>query len=587
MKTIIEYLDYKGWNYKQNGQEIILQICPYCKNEKWHFYLSVDGPFFCHKCNEKGHINELKKCLGDYEPLTQRRTKKPFNHISPAFNKTSFKFLNQSLAGKHYNELLKHDKALKYLESRGITKESIDTFKLGVMSDKDGDWISIPHYRASKLINIKYRHVPPTPKDLKKYKRSDDCESILFNCDVIKSAKEIYITEGELDGISLMQQGIKNVVSGTVGAKTFKPEWIDEFKEIEKIYIAYDPDEDGQVGAKKTAKKLDYDRCFNIELPEGYDINKFFNNGADLCSWQSLVDESKKIDLPGIIHLRAAFELLGDEFIRNDGCDTSIKTPWVNVNSLVNGFSPGDLIILTAYPKIGKTSFCLDISRCLMLDDIPVLFYCLEMRPERLLKKLIAAQYRVPTDDVTAAHLIKAEVEFRDKPLYFSHSFKKEKIEDVLGLIRDAIKRFELKIVIFDNIHFLVRSITNVNEELGQAVQGFKLLAEEMQIPIICVAQPRKRESGQSNSIMGADDVKYSNSIHADCDQMIILHRNRIASKSKEIGKDTFEGKTEAYDPVTLVRVEAHRYGAGGETLLYYHGEYSRFDLIERKKMPF
>jgi len=83
---------------------------------------------------------------------------------------------------------------------------------------------------------------------------------------------------------------------------------------------------------------------------------------------------------------------------------------------------------------------------------------------------------------------------------------------------------------------------------------------------------------------MSAEDIKYSNSVHADCDSMIILHRNRIASKATDVDPDGFTAKNEALDPVTLVRVEAHRYGAGGETLLYFHGEYSRFDEIEKRK---
>ncbi len=135
--------------------------------------------------------------------------------------------------------------------------------------------------------------------------------------------------------------------------------------------------------------------------------------------------------------------------------------------------------------------------------------------------------------------------------------------------------------MVFDNLHFLIRSISNVNEELGLAVQGLKLLAEEMEIPILAIAQPRKREAGGRDEIMRADDIKYSNAVHADCDQMIILHRKRIASKAKEVDAEDFTAKTEALDPVTLVRIEAHRYGAGGETLLYFHGEYSRFDPLE------
>ena len=114
----------------------------------------------------------------------------------------------------------------------------------------------------------------------------------------------------------------------------------------------------------------------------------------------------------------------------------------------------------------------------------------------------------------------------------------------------------------------------------GQAVQGFKLLAEEMEIPIMVIAQPRKRDNTGRDEIMRADDIKYSNAVHADCDQMIILHRKRVASKSKDINSSMFIAKEESLDSVTLVRAEAHRYGPGGEALLYFHGAYSRFDLM-------
>jgi len=161
------------------------------------------------------------------------------------------------------------------------------------------------------------------------------------------------------------------------------------------------------------------------------------------------------------------------------------------------------------------------------------------------------------------------------------HSYRQQKLDDVLNLIREAIKRYDLKLVIFDSFHFLIRSISNVNEELGQAVQGFKLLAEEMEIPVMAIAQPRKREAGGRDEVMRADDVKYSNAVHADCDQMIILHRKRVTSQPEEISMNDFMGKTEALKPETLVRVEAHRYGSGGETMLCFHGDYSRFDAMD------
>jgi replicative DNA helicase len=131
--------------------------------------------------------------------------------------------------------------------------------------------------------------------------------------------------------------------------------------------------------------------------------------------------------------------------------------------------------------------------------------------------------------------------------------------------------------VVFDHLHFLCRSISNQVQEIGLAVQSFKFLAEEMEIPIILIAQPRKI---QPDSIMTAQDLKDSSAIFSDCDHLLILHRQRVGGS-----KETLKGKQpphdQAYDPVTLVRVEASRYSPGGEALLYFHGEWSRFDEIQ------
>ena len=77
---------------------------------------------------------------------------------------------------------------------------------------------------------------------------------------------------------------------------------------------------------------------------------------------------------------------------------------------------------------------------------------------------------------------------------------------------------------------------------------------------------------------MTAMDLKDSSSIFSDCDHLLILHRARRTSD----GKEEVALQTESYDPVTMVRIEASRFNAGGECLLYYHGEYSRFDAMTR-----
>jgi len=565
MQTPIDYIQSKGWEFKKQSGQLVLKVCPFCQDEKYHFYMDPnEGPWFCHKCNEKGNLLTLKKHMGDVQET-----------IRPAFKKPKYKRPHQDQADKYHQALLKDSEALNYLDGRGISQESIERFKLGLSQNNGTRWITVPHYQDKTLENIKFRSLPPAEKT---FKRVAGCRSILFNANSLKGQKEIFITEGEVDGISLIQEGIENVVSGTTGSGSFDPEWIDQLKHLKKIYIVYDSDESGQKGARSLAKRLGYNRCFNVELPDDQDVNDFLTNGHDIFDFQKLVQGAHKFDLPGVISINTAIDLLQREKSLNEA-ESGLLTPWDNVNRIIKGFNPGDLIILSAPPKTGKTTWALNISTDSAFYGNPILFYCLEMRAERLVKKIIQSQYR--RENLSDEDIRSARKSFTGLPLYFAYSFKKQKLDDVLNLIREAIKRYDLKFVVFDNLHFLIRSISNVNEELGQAVQGFKLLAEEMEIPILAIAQPRKRELSGRDEVMRAEDIKYSNAIHADCDQMIILHRKRVASKAKEVQSDGFTAKTEALDPVTLVRIEAHRYGAGGETLLYFHGEYSRFDVLE------
>lgn len=562
MQTI-KYIQSKGWEHKTQSGQIVLKVCPICHDEKWHFYIdSAEGPWFCHKCQEKGNLWTLKKLMGDIQDT-----------IRPAFKKPEYKIPHQDKAERYHQTGLNDPEIMTYLQSRGIKHESITRFKLGLYQRNGTKWLSIPHYQSGNLINIKFRSLPPAEKT---FRRITDCKSILFNIDTLKGQKETFITEGEFDAITLFQAGIKNVVGTTIGAGSFDSEWIDQLKNLEKIYIVYDADEYGQKGARGLAKRLGYNRCFNISLPEGQDVNDFLKQN-DIFDFQKLVNNSQKFDLPGVISTDTAIDLLQREKSFIDESQ-GIQTPWENVNRLIKGLHPGDLCVLSAPPKTGKTTWALNVSQYQAIRGEPVLFYCLEMRPERLIRKVIESHYK--TENLSPELIEKAKTEFAGLPLYFAHTFRKLKLEDVLSLIKESIKRYDFKFIVFDNLHFLIRTISNVNEELGQAVQGFKLLAEEMEIPIMAIAQPRKREAGGRDEVMRAEDIKYSNAVHADCDQMIILYRKRKATKAKDLESSSYSLEQEALDPVTLVRVEAHRYGSGGEALLYFHGEYSRFDLV-------
>jgi replicative DNA helicase len=304
-------------------------------------------------------------------------------------------------------------------------------------------------------------------------------------------------------------------------------------------------------------------------------VNEFFQE-HDIFDFQSLVNEARQFDVSGVMSVQEGFTRLQGEIQRPQR--NGLFTPWANINrKFRRGFLPGELIILGSPPKVGKTTFCLQIATKSALAGIPSLFYCLEMPFMEVIEKIV--QCETKTEIIGPDQIKKTEKAFLEKPLYLGYSRQKPTLEGMMETLRSSIQRYGLRLVIFDHLHFLCRSITNQVQEISLAVQAFKFLAMEMEIPIILVAQPRKI---QQDSIMTAMDLKDSISIFSDCDHLIILHRKRKASQGKEVA-ESMEIKEEAFDPITLVRVEASRYNAGGETLLYYHGEYSRFDEIERR----
>jgi replicative DNA helicase len=199
----------------------------------------------------------------------------------------------------------------------------------------------------------------------------------------------------------------------------------------------------------------------------------------------------------------------------------------------------------------------------------------------KLVQKIVQGFNRCSVDKTREVSIIEnTERKFNGKPLYLGYSYQKPEHEAIIETLKEAVRRYGLKFLVFDHLHFLCRSISNQVQEIGLAVQAFKFLAEEMEIPIILIAQPRKI---QPDMIMTSADLKDSSAIFSDCDHLVILHRKRVSS-----GRDTIEGKqaphSQAYEPITLVRVEASRYNPGGEALLYFHGSWSRFDVLENKE---
>jgi twinkle protein len=577
----IDYIRQKDIQYKPQAGQAVLN-CFFCGDTKGHLYIDQqNGTFFCHKCQERGNLITIQKHFGDYQkdrPPMNRPNQTAQTAVKPAFKNQGMAASNipeEKSVTEAHQRLLNDPDGLRYITgTRGLSLETVKSFKLGVQIDRTGGrWLTIPHYEKGNPINIKSRSLPPAEKT---FRRVTDCRSILFNSDCLATSESVlYLCEGEIDALTLWDRGEKNVVATTTGAGSFNPRWIDQLKDIKKIIIVYDPDDAGQKGAREVARRLGYDRCYNVVLPNGQDLNEYFMAGNSVADFIGYVQNTaRRFDVAGVMTFDDGLQKYREEQQKPEQT-TGIRTGWPSVDRIIKtGFMPGELIVLSAPPKIGKSTLALQIVSYNSLRDIPALFFCLEMRPMKVIQKI--TQYHVRSGEIGDREIEDTRMAFRGKPLYLGFSYQKPTLEGIIDTIKDAIRRYGLKLVVFDHLHFLCRSLNNQVQEVSLAVQAFKFLAEELETPIILIAQPRKI---QADSIMTAWDLKDSSSIFSDCDHLILLHRQRKATNPKDL-PDGAPLQTESFDPYTLIRVEASRYNPGGETALYYHGEYSRFDEL-------
>ncbi|MDA8215112.1 MAG: toprim domain-containing protein [Nitrospiraceae bacterium] len=558
---IQEILQRFGIQFKEQSGQIII-CCPYCEDSKYHLYIDpAKNVYYCHKCNSKGNWYRLLKQLNPSSAIVPFHTQqKVFRHPTADYIQACHKKL-MGQAGV---------KAIDYLYSRCFSLQAIQDLQLGLESKDGKDWLVIPYLMDGKTANVKYRTIPPAGKEFRRWKEG---ESILFNQDCLEEKfNEIFMVEGELDAIALFSQGYRNVVATTIGAGGFKPEWVDMLADIPRINIIYDSDEAGQRGAKEIARRLGLDRCFNVLLPVK-DVNDFFMSGGDKVEFETLISKAEPFEVDNIINFHRAVTNLKIQHSKVDNPD-ALKPHWPSVAKLTGAFEPGDLVTLSAIPKTGKSTFALNIVHRFIQKDIPCLFYCLEMRPERLAKKIIQMEMFCSESELTPQKIDAAYLRLSDKPLYFGYNYKKCTLDIVTDTIRQGIKRYGFKFIVFDNLHYLSRSITNQVQEVSLISKTFKLLAEEMQVPIMLIAQPRKVAE---NQIIGIMDLKDSSAIGADSDQVIILYRKKMK---------TNDGTAEAaYEPLTLVRVDASRYHPGGETLLYFRGDKSTFKEPSKEEL--
>ncbi len=318
----------------------------------------------------------------------------------------------------YHNRLNPETRAL--LNQRGINDATIEKFMLGyddgsrlgfsstevsALGDYFRDRFIFPIMNAEgKVVNMVGRSrtdVQPLYKNLPSNYVLDP--NFLFNESIIKDSDTIFLCEGIVDALSLIQANFPAVA--ILGVNSFKPEWAEKFKD-KHVFLCFDNDEIGRMGKEGVAKEISESasELYFIDLPpEIKDINDYFVRVKDaaknfvLLVYQA-VDLGKYRQFPADIRHLNAFH---QEYVRrNEGKMVGLSTGFEKLDKILFGGFRDGLYIITGEPGSGKTTLLKNLADRYSGMKIPVIFVSLETSAFELWAKSMSRMTKNKVADV-------------------------------------------------------------------------------------------------------------------------------------------------------------------------------------------
>ncbi|HRN90371.1 MAG TPA: replicative DNA helicase [Candidatus Saccharibacteria bacterium] len=296
----------------------------------------------------------------------------------------------------------------------------------------------------------------------------------------------------------------------------------------------------------------------------------------------SVSDQSLKQDLVSIESiLTESFDRM-EELHRNKGSLRGVRTGYRDLDNMTAGLQRSDLIVLAARPAMGKTTLVTNLAyNIATVAKQPVLFFSLEMSKEQLVDRMLADASGVDAWNIRTGNLSdddfsklsEAMGEMAEAPIF---------IDDTPGLsvlemrtkARRAAHEQPLGLIIVDYLQLMQgggRGDGNRVQEVSEISRGLKLIARELNVPVIALSQLSRSVESRSPQIPQLADLRESGSIEQDADIVMFIYREAYYNPETE------------RENITDLIIAKHRNGPTGKIELYFHPERLRFMSLDRK----
>jgi replicative DNA helicase len=279
-------------------------------------------------------------------------------------------------------------------------------------------------------------------------------------------------------------------------------------------------------------------------------------------------------------------EVLHDEVDRLEKLSTGetelTGTPsgFRDVDAITGGFQPGNLIIVAARPAMGKSALVANIAENVTVKKKQaVAFFSLEMSEVELAQRFIACRARISGDKLRKGQVSKRDWpkvlracnELEEAPLWFDDSSDLG-ILDLRAKARrlhaQEQERGGLGLIILDYIQLMRSDDHRANrvEQVGQISRGLKILARELEVPVVAISQLSRAPEQRTPPKPQLSDLRESGQIEQDADVVAFLFR-----------EDYYRDPDEEPDGLADLIIAKHRNGPIGTRKLVFLDRYPKF----------
>lgn len=256
---------------------------------------------------------------------------------------------------------------------------------------------------------------------------------------------------------------------------------------------------------------------------------------------------------------------------------TGTPSGFKDLDEVTGGFQPGNLIILAARPSMGKSAFVTNIAENAAIEHRkPVALFSLEMSEAELAQRFVASQARIKGEDLRKGRvaenrwpkILEASQRLAESPLYVDDSSDMSMLE-----VRAKARRLHqqnpggLGMIIVDYLQLLRPDgrVESRVEQVGQMSRGLKILARELQVPVIALSQLSRAVETRTDKRPILSDLRESGQIEQDADLVMFIYRDEYYDRESER-----EGEAD-------IIIAKHRNGGLADIVLTFQKEYPKF----------